>query len=146
MNLNEFAKLVKTKRDSINVSQTGLAQLMKCSTAAISTYEQGKTLPRHLDIFLDKLDQVVEDFLENGLPERKRVNTGRKIYIGEELDWIWYENDVIEAEVMYRRGIPVEMIARNFGRPILETSIMLAIRAEEGHIEPRESGVYGRVI
>jgi hypothetical protein len=68
------------------------------------------------------------------------------IVIGENFDWVWCEDDILEAEEMYKMGIPVKMIAAHFGRPVLEVAIMIAVRAEEGHIEPRESGVFGRNI
>jgi hypothetical protein len=77
--------------------------------------------------------------------ESNYLSRRNTIIIGEDLNWVWCEDEILEAQVMYDMGIPLDMIASNFNRPILEVAIMLAIRAEEGHLEPRQSGVYGRV-
>jgi hypothetical protein len=62
------------------------------------------------------------------------------ILIGEELDWKWDEDDMIEAERMYRVGIPLRLIAQNFGRLEIETGIMLAIRSHEGRFDANDYG------
>jgi hypothetical protein len=62
------------------------------------------------------------------------------IVVGEDLDWKWDEDDMLEAERMYRVGIPLRLIAQNFGRLEIETGIMLAIRSYEGRFEASDFG------
>lgn len=146
MNKTELAKHIKTMRKKVRLNQKELATLLDCSTAALCSYEQEKVLPRDLDLFLCKLESVTEEVSRFGKPDKRQRNKfSKKLTMGEELDWEWYKEDILEAEEMYMRGIPVEMIASSFARTNLETSIMLAIRAEERHIEPRTSGVFGRL-
>jgi hypothetical protein len=62
------------------------------------------------------------------------------IIVGEDLNFIWSEDDIKEAEAMYKAGIPFHLIADNFGRPDIEVAIMIMWRGERGHIKASDYG------
>jgi hypothetical protein len=62
------------------------------------------------------------------------------IIVGEDLNFLWDEKDIKEAEDMYKAGIPLYLIADNFGRPDIEVAIMIMWRGETGHIKANDFG------
>ena len=73
------------------------------------------------------------------------LRTRRNTYLAcEELDFSWDLAEVREVEDMWNAGIPIDWIARNFDRKPIEVALLIMDRAERGHIEPREGGVYGK--
>lgn len=72
-------------------------------------------------------------------------NQRSKIYIAlEDLDFVWDEKDVKEVDEMWESGIPLNIIAQNFGRDINEVAILIIDRRRNGFIELRDTGIFGR--
>lgn len=78
--------------------------------------------------------------------EKSYMNTERKkvIVALEDLDFIWCENEAKEAAKMWRKGIPLDLIASNFGRDEDEVAVLLMHLARQNRISKREGGAYGR--
>ena len=73
--------------------------------------------------------------------ERKNI-----IVALEDLDFIWCEDEVKEAAAMWKKGIPLDLIASNFGRDEDEVAVLLMHLARQNRISSREGGAYGRAI
>lgn len=80
--------------------------------------------------------------------EKSYMNKERKniIVALEDLDFIWCEDEAKEAAEMWRKGIPIDLIASNFGRSVDDTFAILWDLARKGRIKLRDGGIFGRDI
>lgn len=68
----------------------------------------------------------------------------KDIYIVlEDMDLDWSKDDVDEFDLMWKKGIPIDLIAKNFGREVDEIAVLVMDRARRGSINPRYRGVFG---
>lgn len=71
---------------------------------------------------------------------------GKAVVVLEDLDFVWRENEVTEVVAMWRSGIPIDLIASNFGRDIDEVGLLVMHLRRQGIIRKRKGGAYGRVL
>jgi len=67
------------------------------------------------------------------------------IIAGEDLDFSWYEWQIDALMEDYYAGIPLMEMADRHSRDYREVAIMLMELAHFGRLEPRDSGIFGRM-
>lgn len=70
---------------------------------------------------------------------------GKAVIVLEDLDFVWRESEVNEAAEMWKMGIPIDLIAKNFGRDIDEVALLIMHLSRQGIIRKRKGGVFGGV-
>lgn len=63
----------------------------------------------------------------------------------EDMDFIWYEQDVIEVERLWREGYDIRFIAATVRRKVDEVAILIMDRSRQGLLRPRPMGVFGKM-
>jgi|SRR5690606_7057612 len=79
--------------------------------------------------------QVARMYLKN--------DYGRAYVACEKYDFLWYEDEILDFERMWKEGKTLIEIAEYFNRPQIEILFLAADRAEEGAIKERKGGLLG---
>jgi hypothetical protein len=61
-----------------------------------------------------------------------------------EIDFVWDERDVVSVDMLWEKGYAIDFIAAEFNRPINDLFALLWDRLEQGFIQERPGGIYGR--
>jgi hypothetical protein len=73
------------------------------------------------------------------------TNKRRNIYTAcEQVDFHWDLTEVEDFERMWNAGIPIDIMVQSFGRTPADIFFLAWDRIEEGKIEARKGGVWGR--
>ncbi|SET00980.1 hypothetical protein SAMN05421676_102334 [Salinibacillus kushneri] len=66
------------------------------------------------------------------------------VYIAhDERSLDWKPAELNEFEELWNSGEPLHDIAKKLNRPQIEIALIILDRADKGHINPREGGVFG---
>jgi hypothetical protein len=61
-----------------------------------------------------------------------------------EKDFKWRESDIKEFIQLWNFGMPIDVIAKHFGRPVMEVVFLVMECDEKGEISPRPGALFGK--
>lgn len=68
---------------------------------------------------------------------------GKAVVVLEDLDFVWRESQVKEAAEMWKKGIPLDLIASNFGKEVDEAALLIMHLVRQRVIKKRKGGAFG---
>lgn len=74
----------------------------------------------------------------NSKPRKKRHIACEGI-----IDFFWDEPEILEFREMWRKGIPIERIAKELNRDPDDVLILIVDQGKRGHIKQRPEGLFG---